>query len=167
MFLGFRVRKFGLGPIGERVIVTTANRLQEQSLTASVVVGISNKPLYLDIREGSNSAEDFSTFIQLVVEAGFIQQGDYLVYDNSAVHFGGETWKELEIFFNQRQITTIPMPTYSPELNPIEKCFGMVKHYLRYHRTNRSLLDEILIGFSLISTEDVRKQYVCSANYFL
>ena len=59
------------------------------------------------------------------------------------------------------------MPTYSPELNPIEKCFGMVKHYLRYHRTHLPLLEEILVGFSRITTEDVIKQYLSSAFYFL
>ena len=55
----------------------------------------------------------------LAVNSGFLQRGDYLVYDNAAVHFAEETWEELEELFSENGITTVPLPKYSPELNPI------------------------------------------------
>ena len=89
---------------------------------------------FLDIRSNSNTANDFAMFITLAVASGFFKPGDYLVYDNVAVHFGANTFQELQQLFEQHGITTIPLPTYSRELNPIERCFGVVKHYLRYQK---------------------------------
>jgi transposase len=45
------------------------------------------------------------------------------VFDNAQVHLTGQVREYLE----QRDITAITLPQYSPHLNPIEKVFNIVK----------------------------------------
>lgn len=103
------------------------------NLTATCLIGISDNPLLLDIRAGSNTAQDFCTYITVALEMGYFQRGDVLVYDNAAVHFAQDTWEELSQALTGAGVEYIPLPTYSPELNPIERCFGVVKNHMRYH----------------------------------
>lgn len=131
-------------------------------MSATVLIGLDiHRPLLLDIREQSNSSQDFCTFLTLSVEMGFFVPGDVLVYDNAAVHFAMDTWEEVSSLLGSVGVTTIPLPTYSPELNPIEKCFGVVKHHLRYGRQLQTpLLLDILKGFSKITPTIVAAEYL-------
>ena|SRR3990167_4035280 len=165
--IGLRIRKYALGPVGQRAVVPTPQRLETVAYSASAVIGVDReKPMFLDIRANSNSAEDFAAFMTLAVASGFFKRGDFLVHDNAAVHFG-DTFDELQELFEENGITTIVLPTYSPELNPIERCFGIVKHYLRYNRGNLPLVDEIVLGFGRITMEMIAKEYLCSVDYFV
>ena len=121
--------------------------------------------MYNDIREASNTAEDFTTFVSLAVVSG-LKSGDFLVYDNAAVLFSSETWEELSSLFDEYNIIIIPLSTYSPERNPIERCFGVVKYYLRYHQCTWSMLQEIIKGFGQLTLDVIEKQFLVSTNYF-
>jgi len=69
---------------------------------------------------------------------GDLCQGDYVIVDNAALHHA----------------------TYSPELNPCEKVFAMVKSHIRHHRDGHSsILFEILKSLSTITVHHVLKFY--------
>lgn len=151
-------------------MVPASQNLDTPSFSASVVIGIDDteKPLMVDIRSQSNTAEDFAMFLTIVVESGFIKSGDYFVFDNAAVHFGGDSSQELLDLLLSHKITPMALPTYSPELNPIERCFGVIKSYLRFHRDTKSpLLDDIVKGFALIDNQLIIKEYERSRDYFI
>ena len=139
--------------------------MSSTSYSATAIIGLNGDPIGLDIRQNSNDAYDYYTFVESMVALNYLKFGDILIYDNASVHTGTDV-----IAFHARLaengITTIPLPTYSPELNPIEKVFNVVKNYLRYRRGNRSFLEEILQGFALIDNSLIRKEYINSANYF-
>ena len=171
-FVEFRTRKYALSPIGQKATVASSTPLDgSTSLTASVIIGLNDDlalPFFYDVRAGSNTADDFALFVTLAVSSGFLKPGDFLVFDNAAVHADDDTVEELTELFQQHQITVRRLPTYSPELNPIERCFRIIKTYLRYHRDPaKSLLDDIITGFALIDHEIVAKEYIRSLNYFL
>ncbi len=43
--------------------------------------------------------------------------------------------------------TVLPLPPYSPELNPIEKTWGNIKKYLRKTLPNFTSFDEALVSY--------------------
>ena len=97
------MRQYARGPNGQRSVLATPQRLDGAAYSASVIIGVDNpeNPVFLDIRANSNTANDFAMFITLAVASGFFKPGDYLVYDNAAVHFGSNTFQELEHLFEQ------------------------------------------------------------------
>ncbi|KAJ6247338.1 integrase protein-related [Anaeramoeba flamelloides] len=65
-----------------------------------------------------------------------IQEGQnkpsVIVMDNHPIHKWCENW--LSEYFKEFNCHIIYMPVYSPDLNPIEEVFGVLKHYLKNHR---------------------------------
>jgi len=166
----FRNRKYALAPIGERVVVTASQQLDHNSWNATVIIRVDNpdEPIALNIRQDSNTAYDFTLFVMTMVERGFLSEGDTLIYDNAAVHLSADVFVDLMDYLERHGITPLPLPTYSPELNPIERCFNIVKNFLRYERDPEvPLLCDILRGFAKITQEIIAKEYLCSANYFV
>ena len=104
--------------------MTAFASLQDPSLSATALLGTSPvQPIVLDLREASNTSQEFCTFSSLATAQGFFDPGDILVYDNASVHFAVDTWEEIAAPFDAPEVISIPLPTYSPELNPIERCF--------------------------------------------
>ena len=57
-----------------------------------------------------------------------------IVFDNAAIHIT----EEIQSFFNYRGIQAVTLPQYSPELNPLERAFGIIKTRLtRSNLVNR------------------------------
>ncbi|KAJ6229887.1 integrase protein-related [Anaeramoeba flamelloides] len=65
-----------------------------------------------------------------------IQESDnspsVIVMDNHPIHKWCENW--LSEYFLEFKCYIIYMPVYSPDLNPIEEVFGVLKHHLKNHR---------------------------------
>lgn len=62
-----------------------------------------------------------------------------LIMDNCPVHMGVET---ATVCFD-KGVILIYLPTYSPDLNPIEKSFDVVKnHFIRSQEMNQDQLDQ-------------------------
>lgn len=57
------------------------------------------------------------------------------------------------------QVRLLFLPAYSPELNPAECLFGIVKTYLRNHRTSRPFLAELVDAFAHITWQNVADSY--------
>ncbi len=75
-------------------------------------------------------------------------RGDVLVADNSALHHDRDIRDQLYSLLDVHGIRMLYMPTYSPELNPCELCFGRAKRYLRDERGLRAFDVEVALGFA-------------------
>ena len=154
---------------GTRICCQSKKSPRTLQYTATVIIGQDpDEPIVVDTREGSNTQEDFCTFMTMAVANGSFSDGDILIYDNARVYFGADTYEELGNMLAENGIKSFPLPCYIPELNPIERCFGIVKHYLRYHRDkNECFLQEIINAFALITHDIILAEYECSRSYFL
>lgn len=56
-----------------------------------------------------------------------LQEGQYVVMDNASIHKDIKVQQAIE----QVCCTLVYLPTYSPDLNPIEHCWANFKNYLR------------------------------------
>jgi len=57
--------------------------------------------------------------------------GDWLICDNAAVHVGYDTVDPIFNLLQAYGIHLLFLPTYSPELNPCELVFSLIKTELR------------------------------------
>ena len=85
---------------------------------------------HFEVRDGSFTATPFRAFVQELAEQFTeVQRGTVcLVMDNARIHHAREARQYLE----ENQIRHLYLPPYSPELNPIENVFGVLKK--RYRR---------------------------------
>jgi transposase len=91
-------------------------------------------------------------------------RGDYFILDNASVHNAVETQDLLDNALSNAGVRLIFLPTYSPELNPAELVFAMVKNHIRQHRADVCLLAEIVKGFARVSRENVFRFYQTCIN---
>jgi hypothetical protein len=61
-------------------------------------------------------------------------KGNYLIMDNAPIHTNGD----IQNYIERRRYGCIYLPSYSPELNPIEQFWSVCKSKVKKHR----LLDE-------------------------
>ncbi|EAL64371.1 hypothetical protein DDB_G0286157 [Dictyostelium discoideum AX4] len=152
--LGLR-RSKAVGPIGEPVYVTNSTSISE---TYNGFFTISLDDCLYKIRDKTNNTEDFFQYVRELLESGFCKPGSLLVMDNAPIHGGIEALNALFELFNQYSVQLIFLPSYSPELNPIERFFGHIKnHFYRERNSHGSFLDEIIdtIDNSLIKNKEL------------
>jgi len=124
-----------IGPRGYKLfVVETAELNLSYSLTLLTDLSTPTNPFFISLRSESNTEWDFLNFVVDAVQANRLVQGDILVVDNAAVHFGGETWELLTTLLDGYGISYVFLPTYSPELNPCELVFAFVKNFIRNNR---------------------------------
>lgn len=63
-----------------------------------------------------------------------------LIWDNASIHLGGN----LEAIARKYQIRIVQLPAYSPDLNPIESCWAVLKQYARLAMGKGSTLDDAI-----------------------
>lgn len=98
--------------------------------------------LALDCQEGSYLRRDFEGFLKhrlFPVMNRYPEANSVLVMDNARIHHGGRI-AELAA---ERGIRIIYLPPYSPDFNPIEKAFSVLKsHFRRTQGLIRTAADE-------------------------
>jgi transposase len=82
-----------------------------------------------------------------------LKRGDIVVMDNNPIH----KLDEIEDAIEAAGASVLFLPTYSPDLNPIELCWSKVKSRLRSlkPRTLPDLLDALVQAFSTITLYDI------------
>lgn len=78
--------------------------------------------------------------------------GDVVIWDDVRIH-GVEGLKEM---ISSRGARLLPLPRYSPELNPIEMLWSQVKHFIKKARpdTVEALEEAVEATMTLITAED-------------
>jgi len=91
---------------------------------------------------------------------GALSRGDYLIIDNAAVHNGWDSMDVVADILQTAGVNLIFLPAYSPELNPCELVFNVVKSHIRIHRNFGSLiLHEIVDALSSVSLDTMSLFY--------
>lgn len=83
-------------------------------------------PVSLRTFEGAVNVERFDDFIENTLLPN-LKPGDILVMDNLRVHYSERAQDLLE----DAGVQILYLPPYSPDLNPIENVWSVLKHYLR------------------------------------
>lgn len=109
----------------------------------------------LSARKGSNNAFDFLHVICDLIADGHLVAGDVLVLDNASIHYAAEIQLPLDLLLAAAGVRLLFLPTYSPELSPCEFVFGLLKNFIRRHRSSRPLLSDIILACSTVSVANV------------
>jgi transposase len=121
--------------------------------TLTIITSLVGPPLVCTYTEETNSAASFLDFILLCCLNGNLKQGDFLIMDNAPIHNNSyvDVLKMLLEFFG---VMLVFLPAYSPELNPCELVFSVIKNHIRnYWDGIAYIFHEILIGLQTITPE--------------
>jgi transposase len=101
--------------------------------------------------EGSSDTDSFSLYMRNVL-APRLEEGQIVLMDNLSVHTSGWVRELIE----QRGCKLWLLPSYSPDLNPIEEAFSKVKELLRRAkaRTLEALFEATAQALDAVSASD-------------
>jgi len=134
--------------------------LHEAHASLTVLVSHSGAPITFDYREESNTQWNFTDFVLHCCITGALEAGDYLIVDNAAVHNGWDSMDIVQNILDVAGVSLIFLPAYSPELNPCELVFQVVKSHIRCHRKFGShILQEVVNSLALVTSDAVQKFY--------
>jgi len=103
--------------------------------------------------EGTTTSAVFEAYVERVL-APTLCKGRMVVMDNLSAH-KGERVREL---IEERGCELIYLPSYSPDLNPIEEAFSKIKALVRKAeaRTREALVEAIGWALSAVTSADAR-----------
>ena len=103
--------------------------------------------------EGSSDNESFGRYMREVL-APRLEAGQIVLMDNLSVHKG----KWVRELVEEKGCQLWLLPSYSPDLNPIEEAFSKVKNLLRKAkaRTLRTLFEATAEALLAVSVGDAR-----------
>ncbi len=152
-------RLYGRARRGERVFdsvpqnygenITMLACLSEDGLTAPMTV------------EGAVDGQVFKAYVKQVL-APTLEADDVVIMDNLGAH----KVKGIREAIEARAAKVIYLPPYSPDLNPIEKCWSKIKTYLRRAKARtRQALEQALKEALLLVTEKDAQGWFASCGY--
>jgi transposase len=148
MHLGL-TRLYGRAAPGERVVEATPGYSgPHYTLVASLSLTGVQAPWAF---EKAMNTQAFETYVEHIL-GPTLQAGDIVVVDNLSAHKG----KPVQRLIEARGAQVVFLPPYSPDLNPIEKCWAKVKAALRRAkaRTWDVLLEALADALRSVSAED-------------
>ena len=104
--------------------------------------------------EGSTTKAVFETYIEKVLAPPALREGQVVVMDNLSSHKGSRVRELIE----GRGLELIYLPSYSPDLNPIEEAFSKIKGLLRKAeaRSRERLMGAIGGAISAVTPRDAK-----------
>jgi transposase len=112
----------------------------------------------------------FQTFVLHLLQLNFLEPGDIFVVDNCSIHMQGTNQFLVETLWTECGILMVPLPPYTPELNPTELAFNAMTARIKASRS-RSILAPghfaaaVKEEFNRMSRRDVKKFYThCGYN---
>ena len=102
---------------------------------------------------GATDSDIFSAFVREVL-APTLRAGDVVIWDNLGAHRSQLVREAVEA----RGATVMFLPPYSPDMNPIERCWSKIKTALRAAkaRTREALEAAIKQAIATVSESDAR-----------
>jgi transposase len=103
--------------------------------------------------EGATTSVVFEAYMEQVL-APTLRKGQVVVMDNLSAHKG----ERIRQLIEERGCELIYLPSYSPDLNPIEEAFSKIKGLVRKAeaRTKEALLEAIGWALSAVTSADAR-----------
>jgi transposase len=154
-------RSRGHAAPGERVFDTVPQNYGENvSMLAALSVEGVSAPMTI---RGAVDGLVFLEYLKQVL-CPSLQAGDVVVMDNLPAH----KIKMVRELIEAREAKLIYLPPYSPDLNPIEKCWSKIKTYLRAvkARSYEALSEALKQALLTITAEDA-KGWFASCGYSL
>ena len=148
-------RLYGRAPKGERVIGAVPQNYG-QNVTMLGALGVHGIQAVMTV-EGATDTDVFRTYVRQVL-GPTLMPGDIVVLDNLGVHKA----VGIQQMLARRQARLLYLPPYSPDLSPIEPCWGKVKVSLRKAkaRTRDALDAAITQALALITAVDARSGFM-------
>ena len=138
-------------PRGERAYgKVPRNRGKNTTLIASITLeGVMGASMTI---EGATDAEVFEAYVEHFL-APTLTEGQVVVLDGLGAH---RTHRVRELI-EERGADLLFLPSYSPDLNPIEEAFSKIKNLVRkvQARTREALVEAIALAISALTLEDV------------
>jgi transposase len=138
-------------PRGERAYAKVPrNRGKNTTLIASLTLeGMMGEAMTI---EGATDARAFEAYIEHFL-APTLTEGQVVVLDGLGAH---RTDKVRELI-EAKGADLLFLPSYSPDLNPIEEAFSKIKNLVRKAgaRTREALVEAIALAISAVRLEDV------------
>jgi len=125
------------------------NRGKNQSLIASITLeGGMGESVVI---EGTTDAEIFEAYVERFL-APTLEEGRVVVLDGLGAHRTGKVRELIEATGAE----LVFLPSYSPDLNPIEEAFSKIKGIARKvgARTREALEEAIAVALSTVTSED-------------
>jgi transposase len=113
----------------------------------------------LNAETSAQSSEHFIEAMIFAVEQGIVSHGSVVVLDNAPTHVSLESLIYVHELFESVGARIVLLPTYSPELNPCELLFAMVKNRLWKNRGAGSLVEEVGKSCQRVSWDNVFDMY--------
>lgn len=142
-------RLYGRATRGKRLnAAAPCGRWESTTMISSIRLDGSTACMHLP---GAMDTAAFLTYAEKVL-CPALNKGDIVVMDNLSVHKSPEFAEQVEAAGAEIRF----LPSYSPDLNPIEKMWSKVKGLLRKleARTQEKLDEAISIAFSKVTAED-------------
>ncbi len=137
-------------PRGERAYgKVPRNRGKNQTLIAAITIeGGMGESVAI---EGATDAETFETYVERFL-APSLEEGQVVVLDGLGAHRTGKVRKLIE----ERGADLVFLPSYSPDLNPIEEAFSKIKQLVRKAgaRTRQALVEALARALDAITPRD-------------
>lgn len=144
-------RLYGRAPKGERVLGSAPQNYGE-NVTMLGALSCAGLEAMMTVN-GATDADVFHAYVREVL-APTLSQGDIVVMDNLSAHKVAGVREAVEA----RGAQLIYLPPYSPDLNPIERCWSKIKTALRAAkaRTREALDEAITLALATVTESDAR-----------
>jgi transposase len=142
---------YAYAPVGQRAFFRVPrNRGKNTTLLASLHRGGMGPSMAV---QGATTARVFETYVERVL-APALRPGQVVVMDKLGAHRP----KRIEELIEERGCELLYLPSYSPDLNPIEEALSKIKHLLRKFRarTREALIEAMGRALAAVSPEDAR-----------
>lgn len=142
---------YGYAPRGERLRLSVPRRRgKDTTLLSSITLSGMGPSLAV---VGATTAVVFEAYVEKVLAPG-LRPGQVVVMDNLGAHRP----KRVREIVEERGCELVYLPSYSPDLNPIEEAFAKIKHLLREAsaRTGGALVEAMGAALSAISARDAQ-----------
>jgi transposase len=152
-------RMYGRAAPGERVVETVPQNYGENvSMVAAISLDGIQAPMTI------SGAVDGLVFLEYVkqVLCPSLKEGDVVVMDNLSAHKVAGVNEAIAACGAE----VLYLPPYSPDLNPIEKCWSKIKTYLRQAKARtRQALEQALKEVLMLITKEDAEGWFMSCGY--
>jgi transposase len=152
--------EYGRSPKGERAFGTRSRKRGRNTTMAGVITGTGD--FHVDTLRGAMKGLTFLGFMSASV-VPMLRPGQVLIMDNPRIHHIDGVRQLVE----EAGCRLLYLPTYSPELNPIEECWSKVKAGLRRMkaRTQEALESAVQAVARTVTPQDAAGWYAHSDTF--
>ena len=143
-----------------------ANSKNRYNILAAVTVKTTAKPVSFIVIEETSNSYTFLKFVEYLIDNCVLVRGDIFVVDNCSIHMSGDNDSLQNMLFFKCGILMVPLPPYTPELNPCEFVFQTLVQRMRSKnnrersKNNAKFIQKVESELSNFVRNDVVKEYI-------